>query len=445
MSKVFGVLRNRYFRFGLVALLYVLVVVWVGNYWWLLGLPVVYDFYVSKKVKWLFLHKDGVKRQAAWVEWLDALLFAGVAALLIRLLLFEAFMIPSGSMEKTLLVGDYIFVSKVAYGPKMPNTPLCVPFTQHTMPFTDDAPSFSRLLEFPYNRRAGLGRVERNDVVVFQFPEGDTVIAEQQERSYYTVCRELGREYVHRNYKLLTRPVDHKENYIKRCVAIPGDTLRITRGQVYINGEKQASIPGLQYVYEVQTNGTMINPRILDRMGVYPEDRRFSSVDGRYSMPLTEDMVAELKRLPNVVSVERYVDTNFAGMQKYVFPHSPYYQWTEDEFGPLVIPKRGARVKLSLETLPLYARIISVYEGNSLEVRDSAIVVNGVRRDSYEFQMDYYWMMGDNRHHSLDSRFWGFVPEDHVVGKAEIIWFSKAPTGSFPMNIRWGRMFQKIR
>ncbi len=445
MEKIRQILRNRYFRFALVAVPYLLVVIWVGNYWWLLGLPIVFDFYVSRKVKWLFLHKDGVKKQKAWVEWLDALLFAGVAALLIRLLLIEMFVIPSGSMEKTLLIGDYIGVSKISYGPKMPNTPISVPFTQHTMPFSESTPSFSTALEFPYNRRAGLGRVQRNDVVVFQFPEGDTVITEYPQRSYYTVCRELGREYVHRNYHLITRPVDHRENYIKRCVAIPGDSLRIVDGQVYINGEKSPSFPGLQYMYDVQTNGKQINSRIFERLGVSKADRTYNSVEAKYMMPLTAEMVAELRKLPNVVSVERYVDRNFALMQKYVFPHSPRYLWTEDEFGPIAIPQRGATVPLNLETLPLYHRIITCYEGNRLEVRDSAILINGQRADRYQFQMDYYWMMGDNRHQSLDSRFWGFVPEDHVVGKAKFIWFSKDPEGTFPMNIRWSRLFTKIR
>ncbi|PID90255.1 MAG: signal peptidase I [Bacteroidetes bacterium] len=440
MEKLADFLR-RYGRFALVALVYVLVVIWTGGYWWLLGLPIVYDFYVSKRVHWLFWRKKGVKRQSALVEWIDALLFAGIAALLIRLLLFEAFKIPSGSMEKTLLVGDYIFVSKVAYGPKMPNTPVSFPFVQHTLPFTESTPSYTRLLEFDYDRRAGFGDVERNDVVVFQFPEGDTVIAEYPERSYYAMCRELGRDYIHQNFNLLVRPVDHRENYIKRCVAIPGDTLRIVHGQVYINGQKQRHFPGQQYSYYLQTNGVPINPRILDEMEIYPNDRLYSQADARYMLPLTQSMKARLEKLPNILATEQYVDNSWAQMQKYIFPHSPYYRWTEDEFGPLVIPKRGVTVPLTLETLPLYRRIIECYEGHRLEVRDTAIIIDGQRVESYTFGMDYYWMMGDNRHHSLDSRFWGFVPEDHVVGKAVLVWMSSSPMG----GIRWSRIFTKIR
>lgn len=408
-------------------------------------MPVIFDFYITRRVHWLFWRKRGVKRQKAWVEWVDAFVFAVIAASLIRLLLIEAFTIPSGSMEKSLLVGDYLFVSKVSYGPKLPNTPLSVPFTHHTLPMTKSTPSYVEWIKRPYKRIAGLGDVKRNDIVVFHFPEGDTVITQYPERSYYSVVRELGRDYVHTNFELIVRPVDKCENYIKRCVAIPGDTLRIDSGQVYINGEPQPHFPDVEYSYEVQTNGTMINSLTLDNLDIYPDDRIFNSVTGTYMMPLTNSMVEKISVLPNVRSVMRYNDVAYEAMNRYIFPHDPRYRWTEDFFGPLVVPKRGATVPLTLDNLPLYHRIIEVYEGNSLEVRDSAIYLNGSVAVDYTFQMDYYFMMGDNRHHSLDSRFWGFVPEDRIVGKAVFVWLSLDPTRSFPFSIRWSRLFSRIR
>lgn len=437
---------GRYIRFGLAALLYLLLVIWVGNYWYLLGLPILFDIYLTRRVHWFFWRRRGVKRQPSWVEWLDALLFAGVAAILLRMLLFEAYTIPSGSMEKSLQIGDYLFVSKVAYGPKLPNTPIAVPFTHHTLPFTDHKPSFVDWVQRPYDRRAGLGDVERNDVVVFNFPEGDTVIATMQDRSYYSVVRELGREYVHSNFELLVRPVDKRENYVKRCVAVAGDTLQIVDGVVYVNGERGEMSAGMQHNYVVQTNGTAINGLILDRLGVSASDRFWLPSMAQYRMPLTDTMVSAIRSLPNVESCERFVNRDVELMSRYVFPHSEQYPWTEDNFGPVWVPQRGASVALSTETLPLYRRAIEVYEGNRLEVgAGGEIRINGEVSQTYTFKMDYYFMMGDNRHNSLDSRFWGFVPEDHVVGKAWLVWLSVDRERGFPGNIRWGRAFTKIR
>ena len=441
--------QNRYVRFAFITLLYIAVVIWTGHYLWLLGLPIVFDFYITRKVHWFFWRKKGVKKQKAWVEWLDALLFAVVAASLIRLLLLEAFVIPSGSMEKTLLVGDYLFVSKVSYGPKMPVTPIAFPFAHHTLPLTSHTPSFLSSPQWKYDRRPGLGTVQRNDVVVFHFPEGDTVVVGYQDRSYYQMARDIGRQAIHRDYELLYRPVDRRENYIKRCVALPGDKLQIIAGQLYINGETQLKFPYVQHNYEVKTNGTPINSRILEKCGIYEEDRIYNPLTHSYLMPLTHENAETLRALPNVDSIAPYNDTDYDLMARYIFPHDGR-PWTEDNFGPLVVPARGATVALNRETLPLYRRIIEVYENNRLEITETpdgqqAYRINGEPATSYTFQMDYYFMMGDNRHHSLDSRFWGFVPEDHVVGKAVLVWFSTDKTRSFPFNIRWSRLFSTIR
>lgn len=445
MGKLREIVKTRYVRFGLVALLYVAIVVWTGKYWWLLGLPIIFDYYITRKVHWLFWRKKGVKKQSARVEWIDALIFAVVVASLIRTLFFAAFTIPTGSMEKTLLIGDYLIVSKTAYGPKLPNTPLTIPFTHNTLPLTDHTPSYVRWIERKYNRRAGLGTVKRGDIVVFNFPMGDTVVAEFPERNYYDLVREVGREELHKRFKILSRPVDKCENYIKRCVAIAGDTLRITNGQVVVNGVPQEKNKGRQYTYIVQTNGTPINAKILDGLGINNDDRQYEQITSRHILPLTETMVAEVKKLPNVVSITQSESLPSELAPRYIFPHNPRYAWTDRDFGPLWIPKKGATIKLTADNLPIYERIINVYEQHNLEVRNGEIWIDGKLSNEYTFSMDYYFMMGDNRNNSLDSRFWGFVPEDHIEGKAKYVWLSLNKSKKFPMNIRWNRLFTKIR
>lgn len=444
MEKIKNILKNRYFLFALSTSIFILWVIWVGNYWLLLGIPIFVDYHITRKVNWTFWKKRGVKKQTALVEWVDALIFAVVAATLIRMFFIEAYTIPTSSMEKSLLVGDYLFVSKVSYGPKLPNTPLSFPFAHHTLPLTKNTKSYLEWIKRPYKRLAGFGDIKRDDVVVFNFPEGDTVIVQHQERSYYSVVREIGRERVHRDYDIVVRPVDKRENYIKRCVAIAGDTLSISRGQVFINGQKQETIDDMQYNYIIRTNGTSINSKILDDLKIAKADRFFSPAGGIYEMPLTSEAYDRIRQLNNVHSVLKHENTNPTMMTKAIFPHSPNYPWTEDNFGPLWIPKKGVTIDIDINNLPLYERIIDQYEGNLLAVKDSVIYINDEPATSYTFKMDYYFMMGDNRHNSADSRFWGFVPEDHVVGKASFIWLSLDTDKRFPANIRWNRVFRGI-
>ncbi len=380
-------------------------------------------------------------------EWADAIIFAVVAATIIRTFLVEAYTIPTSSMEKTLLVGDFLFVSKISYGPKIPNTPIAFPFVHHTLPWSQTTKSYVEWIKLPYYRFAGLGQVQRNDAVVFNYPAGDTVSDRFQSNvSYYSLVREYGRERVwndHRNFgNIIARPVDKRENYIKRCVALPGDTVFIQATDLYING-KRSEVPGIvQFKFLVRTDGTSINQRVLDKYNITEAKR--TNMPNEFVFWISQDVADELAKLPNVSTVEKIIEPADTWNSE-VFPNSEDYPWNIDFFGPLWIPKAGATVALNTKNLPLYERIIHAYEGNDLQVRDGKIFINGIESDSYTFKMDYYWMMGDNRHNSADSRIWGFVPMDHIVGKAVFVWLSLDPNKSlFDGKIRFSKSLRVV-
>ena len=440
--------HNKWARFGFWAVLYVLWVIWLGNYWWLFGLIPIFDGHITKKVKWLFWKKDykeGEERNAL-LEWLDAIIFAVVVVTFINTFFFQAFKIPSSSMESSLYTGDHLFVSKLAYGPKMPQTPLTIPFTHNVIGGKE---SYSTLIQSDYKRLKGFGHVETGDYVVFAFPHGDTVLVKDPAADYYTYVRTLGRDYTIRKYgPLKVRPSDKKDHYVKRCVASAGDTLEIRNGQVYVNSQAQEVWPGVQNSYTVVTDGQRINPVNLDKLGLNIRELWFHpELPGYPAMPLTAEMLEKIKAYPNVVSVEQNIDSyppDFPDSYVTIFPFAENYRWTRDNFGPLWIPQKDAEVELTIANLPLYERIITAYEGNSLQVKDGAIYINGEETQSYTFKQDYYFMMGDNRHNSLDSRYWGFVPEDHIVGKPAVIWLSINGNKRFPNNIRWRRFFKFV-
>lgn len=443
-----NILKSKWFAFGLVGGLYLLWVIWLNNYWWLIGLIPIFDIYITEKVHWAFWKKknppDG--RQTKVVEWIDAIIFAVIAATFIRMFFIEAYTIPTSSMEKSMMVGDYLFVSKVAYGPKLPNTPLSFPFVHHTMPFSTTAKSFSMAIQNPYRRIAGFGKVKNDDVVVFNFPEGDTVALKMQERSYYELARSYGRERVRSDNRLfgdiIYRPVDKRENYIKRCIAIAGDSLKLVNSQVFVNGKPQKEIPGIQFKYLVQINGTSINKDALEKLDISTEGIEGS--DSQYKMSLTAGQAKKLGELKFIRSIERIYYPADEKMPE-IFPSDPKYTWNLDNFGPIWIPKKGVTINLTVDNLPIYKRIIEVYEENKLQIKNNQIIINGSPATTYTFKMNYYWMMGDNRYNSADSRYWGFVPEDHVVGKASFVWLSLDKNKSFPMNIRFDRFFMKVR
>ena len=446
---------------ALACLSYILFIAWVGNYWWLLLLPIISDIYLTKIIPWTFWKKVKNPRLYSIFSWIDAILFALVAVYFINNFAFQNYQIPSSSLEKSLLVGDYLLVSKVHYGPRVPMTPLSMPLVQHTFPWGGQ--SFSTLIQWEYRRLAGLDTIKPLDIVVFNFPAGDTVASLVPNPDYYQLCNRYGKTTIQQHPEkfgeVVWRPVDRRENYVKRCVGLPGDTLQIINKHIHINGVAQQEPTGLQFNYLVATDGRAISDKQFEQLGVSLDDRHlvntwpdgnailqyldYSAINGQYPpvyyLPLTANACQQIKGFPQVVSV---IDdpSIFTGK---VFPQA-FDNWTRDNYGPIYIPRKGATTPLTLNNLPLYDRIISVYEGHQLSVKDSLIYIDGKQADSYTFAMNYYWMMGDNRHNSEDSRYWGYVPEDHIVGKPLFVWLSIDKDKPFFQSIRWNRLFKSV-
>jgi signal peptidase I len=362
---------------------------------------------------WKFLHKKKTTKtivkpkKSKTREWVDALVFAVVAATIIRGLLFSAYAIPSGSMEGTELTGDYLFVSKFSYGARMPFTPLSIPFTEPSML---GMKTYWAGWQLPYMRLPGTTSVKKGDIVVFNKPS------------------ETG------------TPIDQRTTLIKRCQATSGDTLTIKNAQVYINGKAEPTPPKSQTSYIVVTDGKDLNPEIFDDLSITMMGQVSPN---SYEMIIPPDNVATLKSYSNIKSVIPSIAP--AGQyDQEVFPNNPRFKWSIDNFGPLVIPKKGMVIPLNDSTVILYKQAIEQYEHNRLGRTAGGYTLNGKPAKTYTFQMNYYWMMGDNRHNSLDCRFWGYVPEDHIVGKAIITWFSTDPNKDLFHKIRWNRILRPI-
>jgi signal peptidase I len=359
---------------------------------------------------WFLLKPRPGQRKSVWREWMDAIIFAVIAATIIRTFFIEAYTIPTPSMEKSLLVGDFLFVSKVSYGARVPMTPLSFPFAHHTMPVFGGK-SYLEWIKIGYHRLPGFGHVKRGDCVVFNWP------AENE-----------------------GRPIDKKENYIKRCIGEAGDTITIRERQVYINSTIFSNPEFSQSSYHVVTDGTGFSENAISRLGLR-DGEAISPVE--FNFHLTNKEADEMKAFGNV----KRIDANTVPKdvyQDFIFPFDSKYHWNVDNFGPLYIPKKGATIKIDTSNISLYRKVIGEYEQNKLEERNGQIIVNGQPITSYTFKMNYYFMMGDNRHNSADSRFWGFVPEDHIVGKAVFIWMSWDTNGTFLNKIRWKRLFHTI-
>jgi signal peptidase I len=381
------------------------------------------------------------KKKSFIREWLDAAVFAIVAASIIRIFLVEAYTIPTGSMEGSLLVNDYLFVSKVSYGARTPMTPLAVPLVHNTLPFFN-CKSYTELVQWGYHRLPGFGHIERNDVVVFNFPAGDTVALEvQQDQDYYSLLRNYNndRAFVKNNFTVLSRPVDKKENYIKRCVGIPGDTIEVRGGYLYIGNKMSKQYPHAKMTYTIATNGQVSLDEFVEEQDMNPEELNYDPNSKMYIANLSNDQVVAIKKMNGVIAIAPFVlDKN--DTRDNAFPNdTANFKWNRDFYGPFIVPKAGQQATLSLQNIALYQRIIVNYEHNSLDIKDGKIFINGKETTTYTFQMNYYWMMGDNRHNSADSRYFGFVPDDHIVGKAWFVWLSFGNKG-----IRWNRLFRSI-
>ena len=437
--------KTRWWRFGIVALIYVLWTLWMGNPWLLLGLLLLADIYLTQFIPWGAWKgwKPGPLRTL--MSWIDAIVYALVLVYFLFLFVGQNYQIPSSSLEKSLLTGDFLWVNKVTYGPRVPQTPLHFPLAQNMLPILN-CKSYIEHPQLDYHRLKGLRNVERMDIVVFNFPAGDTVALASTNPDYYTQCAMYGREVVRNNKdkfgEIIYRPVDRRDNYVKRCLGLPGETLQIKDGIVYVNGKAVPQPKNVQYCYYVQSDGTPFSNDFFEELSISNEDQARGYIStSEYVLPLTAEMKKTIEAKSWVQNVQRIQPD--PGETLITYPVGTDYGWTHANYGPIWIPKKGAKVDLTLQNLPLYERCIKNYEGNNLEVKGNQIYINGKPATSYTFKMDYYWMQGDNRDNSLDSRYWGFVPEDHIVGTPSIILNSfNKDHKLFDGGIRWNRIFK---
>ncbi len=373
------------------------------------------DWKLPEKLRKEKLEQDRLnkKKKSAAREWFDAIVFAVIAATIIRIFLLEAYVIPTPSMEKSLRVGDFLFVSKLNYGARTPMTPIAFPFAHHTMPVIGTK-AYSEVIKLKYYRLPGFQKIKNNDVVVFNYPADDT--------------------------EGNIRPVDKRENYIKRCIGIPGDSLKIVDGNIFINDKLVDELPFGETTYRVKTNGTDFNPKTIRDLRV--EGGKIS-MEGDYVFTLTPELAKVFQSFGNVASISKAIMPK-GEPQPGIYPNVAPYSWNMDNFGPIWVPKKGETIEINSNNIHFYRRAIGFYEDNELVETNGEILINGEVATNYTFKMNYYFMMGDNRHNSLDSRFWGFVPEDHIVGKALFIWMSWDDEGSFFNKVRWNRLFKGI-
>ena len=364
---------------------------------------------------WKKREKKPKKKKTEVRSWIDAIGFAVIAATILRTFLIEAYTIPTSSMEKSMLIGDFLFVSKVAYGPRVPMTPIAFPLVHHTMPI-GNGKSYTEAVKLPYHRMKGLGEIKRNDCVVFNWPA-----------------------------ETLGRPVDKKENYVKRCVGVPGDKIELIDAQLMVNDAPQEEPEGMkkQWHYNVSTKGTGLNPNILYEKYDITEGG-YGRNKNEYNLTLTNESRDAIQNFTNVTSVKRQYEKGGI-YADYIFPHDKNFKWNVDNFGPITVPAAGETVSITTENLSIYKDIIERYENNKLEVVAGEIYINDKVATTYTFAMDYFWMMGDNRHNSADSRFWGFVPENHIVGKALFVWMSWDKNAKGLKKIRWNRLFSSVK
>ena len=434
-DRLAEVTRGGWIRAGIWSALYIAFILWVAwgdwkSLGWLVLLPLIVDMFTTKYINYSWWHKYKETKPALYTvcSWIDAILFALVAVYFINLYIFQNYQIPSSSLEKTLRVGDFLYVSKMAYGARVPQTPLSMPLVQHTMPnWLGGGKSYFDKPHWNYKRLAGWTSPQKGDIVVFNFPAGDTVCTLMQNPDYYTLKHYYGEALIKSRKdvfgEIITRPVDRRENYVKRCVGTPGDSLQIIDNVIYVNGEREPEREGLQLNYFVHTDGHIFSAKYLDKIGISLADR--AQVDPTiWHFPLTQAMKEELEHNPHVLRIE--IEPEAQGGAVYPLGHN---EWTRDNYGPIYIPRKGDKIRITEDNYWLYKRIADAYEFKPMTIGEE-----------YEFSMDYYWMMGDNRHNSADSRYWGFVPEDHIVGRPVFIWLS---IDKDKHGIRWNRLGNK--
>lgn len=470
--------RSKWIKFGIMTILTILFVMWTGYPLVLILIPLFFDSYITKYIPWSFWRNSKNKTFKKVMEWVDAIVFALVVAWVVTTFIFQNYQIPSSSLEKTLLVGDFLCVSKVSFGARSPMTPLSFPLVQHTLPILNTK-SYIENPQVKYKRLAGTGQVQRNDIVVFNYPSGDTVALNFQNKDYYMLCYEVGRDKVWSDKRqfgeIVYRPVDRRENYVKRCVGLPGETISMKDDTVYIDGKAIKAPENEQLAYYVQTDGTPISKNVfINELGITMEDFAaihsfnidavssealgFNVKDEKAGLVyenvfLTQEMVNKLKAKSfvwsvikrNTISKKTRILTEDKGRFPVVYPLNGVQNSDAGDFHALWIPKRGATITFDTnidQKVAAYERCIKNYEFNDFEYKDGKVYINGKQADSYTFQYDYYFMMGDNRDNSADSRYWGFVSEDHIVGRPMFIWLSlNKDKGWFDGKIRWNRLF----
>ena len=463
--------------------LYIAFLYWVDAWWGVIVIPFIFDAYVTRLIPWTWWKDAENPIVRTVMSWVDAIVFALVAVYFVNIYFFQNYTIPSSSLEKSLLVGDYLLVSKMSYGPRVPQTPLHMPLCQHTLPF--GGKSYLEWPQWKY-KRVTPKPVKLNDIVVFNYPAGDTIVSVYQ-TEYYAICYSVGKDlagrvdlaslsplerynYYAKAYELGRRfvsdsgfrnrlgeqmgmrfeeygevdwrPVDRRENYVKRCVGLPGQTLEIRDRVIYLDGKENPAPKNVQFNYHVELKTNYLPDELVHEIGLTMRDVQDMYQSGE--IPLTTEAKKALEAHPEYVS--RIIPIENSADER-LYPQNGYTGWSQDNYGPIWIPKKGESVKLTIENLPIYERPIRVYEGNDLKVTpEGEILINGTKATEYTFKMDYYWMQGDNRHCSADSRYWGFVPEDHIVGKPIFIWLSTDADRSWfsGHHIRWSRLFRLV-
>lgn len=460
-ERVSATKTSRWIRFAIVCAIFIGWVAWLGSWWVLIFLPLLFDIYITGYIPFTWWKNSKNAAVRTIMSWVDAIVYALILVYFVFAYVGQNYEIPSSSLEKTLLVGDYLWVNKMAYGPRVPMTPVHFPLVQNTLPIVNTK-SYLENPQWKYHRLKGLGKVETGDIVVFNFPAGDTVALKMQNPDYYTLIKYFGRDAVN-TYKekfgeVIYRPVDRRENYVKRAVGLPGEWLSIKDGEIYINDSLQKMPENAQFNFYFQAKHPLTE-RIWEELCIAVDDRNEvgitsddieslrtlgftvnadGSVPPIYVSPLSHAMYENLLNHPSIGRVMKMP----APSGEFLFPDLISNNWTRSDYGPVWIPRKGATLHITPENWPMYERVIRNYEGHTDSyVKDGKVYVDGKETQYYTFAMDYYFMMGDNRDNSLDSRYWGFVPEDHIVGKPMkvLISFDK-DKGLFNGGIRWNRI-----